>query len=70
MFEGLMERAALRAREQARRQRARIADRPAAGAPAGVRVAETADGVELSGRRLGWRLAVDRAFRTFVESVR
>ena len=70
MFEALTARVERLARERAQRLRAAVARRATEEAPGGVRVAERAQGIELSGRSLRRRLIVDARLRAFVESLR
>lgn len=63
MFESLMTRAARVAERRAAAQARRIATALEAALPGDVRVAAEAQGVRLSGRALGRRLALDPALK-------
>jgi hypothetical protein len=66
MFERLTARGAELAQRAARRRRSVLAEALREEAPAGVRIEEEAQGVALSGRGLGRRLALEPALRWLI----
>jgi hypothetical protein len=66
MFERAMERAAQHARRRAELRASRLADRLADALPSGIGAEATPEGVELSGRRLRQRFALDPRLRWLV----
>jgi hypothetical protein len=66
MFERLMNAGTALARAEARKRRRSLADAIGESAPAGVRASESEQGVVLSGRGLGRRLALEPGLRWLV----
>jgi hypothetical protein len=70
MFERLKARALLLAQARAARRRDALAARLADELPAGIAADRTAEGVELSGRGLKRRLALEPALRALIGRLR
>jgi len=70
MFEGLMARAERAARRRAQEASAELAARIESEAPSGVAVAADEDGVRLTGRGLGRRIALEPALRWLTMGLR